>query len=234
MRRGLFITGTDTEVGKSWISAGLMTACKMQGLQVAGMKPIASGASHSGEGTLHNTDALLLQKHASQPVDYALINPYPFEPAIAPHLAAEQQGTKIHMERIIDSYRILASQADVVIVEGAGGWLAPVNEKQSMADLAVELDLEVILVVGMRLGCINHALLSAESILGRGARLLGWVANSMDIYMNRLPQNILAIQQRLAAPLLGLVPYMEYLDTEQIAAQLDLQQIFTDTSKNGP
>jgi dethiobiotin synthetase len=221
MSRGIFVTGTDTGVGKTWVSVGLMAALQRQGLRVLGMKPVAAGCEETADG-LRNEDAQLLQQQGSLPMDYAVINPYAFEPPVAPHLAAAQAGVHIDLERIARYYQTLAGAADAVVVEGAGGWLVPLNERDSMADLATRLDLEVILVVGMRLGCINHALLTAEAIRTRGCRLTGWIANTLDLHMNKLPQNILSIQQRIEAPLLGLIPYQECLSVETVAAQITL------------
>ncbi len=221
MTRGIFVTGTDTGIGKSWISSGIMSALQQQGQRVLGMKPIASGCEQTPEG-LRNEDALLLQRQGSTPVDYATINPYAFAPPIAPHLAAARAGVHIDLERIADRYALLASQADAVVVEGAGGWLVPLNERATMADLAARLELEVVLVVGLRLGCINHALLTAESIRAHGCRLAGWVANTVELHMSELPQNVLSIQQRIDAPLLGLVPYQPTLVPGQIAACLTM------------
>lgn len=220
MTRGIFVTGTDTGVGKTWVSAGLMVALQQQGLRVLGMKPVAAGCEETADG-LRNDDALLLQQHGSLPMDYVAINPYAFKPPVAPHLAAAQAGVHIEIEHITRHYHSLAAAADAVVVEGAGGWLVPLNERETMADLAVQLELEVLLVVGLRLGCINHALLTAESIRAHGGRLTGWVANTLDLHMSKLPQNILSIQQRIGAPLLGLIPYHEALSVEAIAAQIN-------------
>jgi dethiobiotin synthetase len=220
MTRGIFVTGTDTGVGKTWVSAGLMVALQRQGLRVLGMKPVAAGCEQTADG-LRNEDALLLQQHGSLPMDYTVINPYALAPAVAPHLAAAQAGVHIELERIVHHYQTLAAAADAVVVEGAGGWLVPLNERESMADLALHLELEVVLVVGLRLGCINHALLTAEAIRARGCKLTGWVANTLDLRMSKLPQNILSIQQRIDAPLLGVIPYQEGLCVETIAAQIN-------------
>ncbi len=219
--RGIFVTGTDTGVGKTWISAAVMAALQAQGLTVLGMKPVASGCEQTPDG-LRNDDALRLQQQGSHPVDYALLNPYAYAPPVAPHLAAEKAGERISLERIESNYRALAAQADVVVVEGAGGWLVPLNERDTMADLARRLELEVILVVGLRLGCINHALLSAESIRAHGCTLKGWVANTLDLHMSKLPQNILSIQQRIGAPLLGVVPYQDSYSAAAVAELLRL------------
>lgn len=221
MTRGIFVTGTDTGVGKTWVSAGLMAALQRQGLRVLGMKPVAAGCAPTADG-LRNEDALLLQRQGSHPVDYAVINPYAFAPPVAPHIAAEMAGTRIELAVIERHYHALAAQADAVVVEGVGGWLVPLNKRETMADLAARLELEVVLVVGLRLGCINHALLTAEAIRRRGCRLTGWVANTLDLHMSKLPQNVLTIQQRIDAPLLGLIPYMNTLSVDAVTAQLTL------------
>ena len=218
---GFFITGTDTDIGKTWVSAGLMVAFKRQGWSVAGMKPIASGCRQSSGG-LRNDDAILLIKQASQSFLYDDINPFAFVPAIAPHVAAFDDGVVISFEKIIKSYRLLESQADYVVVEGVGGWKVPLNEQDTVADLARNLALPVILVVGIRLGCINHALLSYEAIVNDGLSVAGWVANCVDTHCLRVTENIGAIRQRINAPLLGVVPWMEQLDVERVSDCLDV------------
>lgn len=171
-----FVTGTDTGVGKTLISCALLHGFAAQGKRVVGMKPVAAGCDDDG----HNEDVLQLRAAGNVAVGYGQINPYCFVPAIAPHLAAQRAGVIIRFSRIATSYHELAAQADVVIVEGAGGLLVPLNEQQDSADLAKELGLPVILVVGMRLGCLNHALLTAEVLAARGLVLAGWVANVLD------------------------------------------------------
>lgn len=221
MSRGFFITGTDTEVGKSWVSAGLMAKLQQQGHRVAGMKPVASGCHETADG-LRNEDALLLQRQASMAVDYDLINPYAFRPAIAPHLAAAQAGIRIKLGKITERFIRLKGLADSVVVEGVGGWLVPLNEEESVADLAEALQLPVILVVGLRLGCINHALLTAESIRASGCTLAGWVANTVDAKMALPEESVAAIALRIDAPLLGVVPHLVQLDPAAIATHLAL------------
>jgi dethiobiotin synthetase len=221
MGNGLFITGTDTGIGKTWISAAIMQLLKAQHQSVIGMKPIASGCEPTADG-LRNEDALLLQQQSSIEIDYQQINPYAFEPAIAPHIAAAQSSVTIDIQHIKQTYQALSQQADWVIVEGVGGWLVPLNEDETVADLACALDLPIILVVGMRLGCINHALLSAASIEQSGLQLAGWIANFIDPQMTEQQHNLHSIQQRIAAPLLGSVPYQQELNAEHIAGWLDL------------
>lgn len=202
MAKGFFITGTDTGVGKSFISAVLMKTLQQMGLQVAGMKPVASGCELTPEG-LHNEDALLLQRHASQPADYSLINPYAFAPPIAPHLAAQQVGVTIEFAPILERFVKLQQMSDVVVVEGAGGWLVPLNEHQSIADLAAALQLPVIIVVAIRLGCINHALLTAQAVRASGCTLAGWIANHTQPMDEHRVETIQSISHRIAAPQLG-------------------------------
>ena len=206
MNKGVFITGTDTGIGKTVISCGLLNALNKQGLRTAAMKPVASGAKYNNS-QLQNEDALALQQAASEQMPYELINPYVFEPAIAPHLAAEQAGVEIDFEKIKQAYQQLSENADITIVEGVGGWLVPLNNNESVAELALHLELPVILVVGMRLGCLNHALLTAESIQQKGARLIGWVANIIEPDFSLAEENIETLKKQIYAPLLGINPY---------------------------
>lgn len=217
-----FVTGTDTGVGKTLISCALLHGFAAQGKRVVGMKPVAAGCDDDG----HNEDVLQLRAAGNVAVGYGQINPYCFVPAIAPHLAAQRAGVIIRFSRIATSYHELAAQADVVIVEGAGGLLVPLNEQQDSADLAKELGLPVILVAGMRLGCLNHALLTQESIAARGLVLSGWVANVLDAEMPALQQNIDTLRQRIAAPLLGIVPHLQRPDARDAAGRLDLDRLY--------
>ncbi len=203
---GLFITGTDTEVGKTRISVALLHKLHQQGLRVAGMKPVAAGCEETAEG-LRNEDALALQAASSVELPYQTLNPYASAPPIAPHLAAEDAGVTIEIERILTAYHDIASQVDQVIVEGAGGWRVPLNDDQDMSDLAVALGLPVVLVVDIRLGCVNHALLSAQAIAASGLPLAGWVANHAHGGYARSADNIASIEARVGAPLLGVMPY---------------------------
>lgn len=200
----IFVTGTDTEVGKTRISTGLIAVLQQQGLKTAGMKPIASGCEWS-DGQWQNEDALALMAQSNVSLPYATVNPFAFEPAIAPHIAAEQAKVDISLPLITQQYEAISSQADAIVVEGAGGWLVPLNTKQTMADLAVELKLPVVLVVAVKLGCINHALLSVAAIEQRGLTLAGWVANHLD-QQNESEEIIATLKQHIAAPCLGVVP----------------------------
>jgi len=218
---GYFITGTDTDCGKTAISLGLMAALKAQGARVLGMKPVASGCVETAEG-LRNADALALLAAGSHAVPYARLNPYAFAPAIAPHLAAAEAGVRIAPEPILAAARTLAAEADCLVVEGAGGWRVPLGEGLFMGDLARLLDLPVVLVVGLRLGCINHALLSLEAIRASGCRLAGWVANTLDPEMARLADNVATLESFIESPCLGQVPRLESPTPQAVAAALRL------------
>jgi len=202
MTRGFFVTGTDTGVGKTCISLGLMRALQAQGHTVAGMKPVASGC-HTAANGLENDDALRLQICSSLPVKYAQVNPYAFEPAIAPHLAARINGSIIQVPVIKKYFRELSEGADFVVVEGIGGWLVPINTEQTMQDVALELGLPVVLVVAIRLGCLNHALLTAAAIRKSGLRLAGWVANRLDPQCEHPDELVTTLGERLPAALLA-------------------------------
>ena len=214
-----FITGTDTGVGKTLLSCALLHAFAARGDRVAGFKPVAAGCDERD----HNDDALALRAASSMQLTWGQVNPYCFTHAIAPHLAARHAGVRIEFKRILTSYRELAGQADEVIVEGAGGFLVPLNDKQTTADLAKELDLPVILVVGMRLGCLNHALLTVRAIADHQLECAGWIANVLDADMPALQENIEALRERIAAPLLGIVPYQAQPDAQVAAKHLQLE-----------
>ena len=220
-RTGYFITGTDTGIGKTVVTLCLMRWLQGRGLRVAAMKPVASGCERTPEG-LRNEDALQLQRQASMPLDYGAVNPYAFEPPIAPHIAAQEAGEEIRIDTILHDMRQLAGEADIVCVEGVGGWLVPLNGRETVADLAVSLGLGVVLVVGMRLGCLNHALLSARAIEASGAPLAGWVANCMPHAADYLDENINTLKSMITAPLLGVVPAMPSSVASQVAVTFDL------------
>lgn len=203
----IFVTGTDTEVGKTRISTGLMAVLQQQGLRTAGMKPIASGCEWI-DGQWQNEDAQAMIAQSNVVLPYATVNPFAFEPAIAPHIAAEQARATISLAEIKQQYTAIAAQADAVVVEGAGGWLVPLNGEQTMADLAVELNLPVVLVVAVKLGCINHALLSVAAIEQRGLKLAGWVANHLQ-QQSESTEIIATLKQHIAAPCLGIVPPLQ-------------------------
>ncbi|HHL45071.1 MAG TPA: dethiobiotin synthase [Gammaproteobacteria bacterium] len=220
---GVFISGTDTGVGKSLIACALLAGFRRAGLRTAAMKPVASGSDPTPSG-LRNEDALQLAAWSDCPFPYEVINPYTFQPAIAPHIAAAQAGVTIDLQRIEGLYRRIAAQADICVVEGAGGWLVPLDEAPAttMADLVVRLDIPVVLVVGMRLGCLNHAMLTAESILARGVALTGWVANQVMPDMPCVEQNIETLQRHLPAQLLGVVQSLPCASPEKAESYLDI------------
>jgi dethiobiotin synthetase len=199
-----FVTGTDTDAGKTYISTLLLRHFAAQGKRVIGMKPIASGATLLN-GAWQQDDVQQLMQASNVQTPTALVNPYCFAPAIAPHIAATQAGVEVQIAPIQQALQQLRQQADIVVVEGAGGWLVPINAQQNMADLAQALAIPVILVVGMRLGCINHALLSVQSIQHSGLPLLGWIANCRDAQMPELQANIDSLRKRIKAPCLAVV-----------------------------
>ncbi len=223
--RGYFVTGTDTGVGKTLFSAALTRALARRGLRVAVMKPVASGAVRTADG-LRSEDALTLIAEATVTAPYETVNPYCFPPPISPHIAAAQAGVQIDLEVLRARYAELAAAADCVVVEGAGGWLAPITAAAGMADIAHILEVPVILVVGMRLGCLNHALLTYESIGAHAANFAGWVANGIDPAMDCAAENGWTLRARLGEPLAeipALEPAAALPDLTAAAARLMLR-----------
>ena len=218
---GYFITGTDTGVGKTTVTLGLMQALQQQGREVAAMKPVAAGCEMTPDG-LRNEDALRLQQASSVVLDYDLVNPCAFAPPVAPHIGAEAAGETIEIDNIVNKYNEIKIRTECVLVEGAGGWLVPLNAKHTLADLAQALGLDVILVVGLQLGCLNHALLSAESIQAHGCRLAGWVANRLPGDMAEVEANIEALSTRLGCPLIGSVPVLASASATAVAGHLSM------------
>jgi len=220
---GYFVTGTDTGVGKTRVSLGLMRALQRQGHVVTGMKPVASGCKQTSSG-LVNEDARQLQACASFNVPYQHVNPYAFEAAVAPNLVAQCDGVRIEIPLIKNACQQLTIEADRVVVEGVGGWLVPISETKTMADVAFALGLPVIMVVAIRLGCLNHALLTAAAIRSSGLRLVGWVANRIDPGCEQQDGNISTLQQRLPAPLLADLAYSDdAVSLEEQAEQINLE-----------
>ncbi|HET8711037.1 MAG TPA: dethiobiotin synthase [Spongiibacteraceae bacterium] len=225
MARAFFVTGTDTDVGKTTIAAGLLAAANRRGLKTVAIKPIASGCERTPDG-LRNADALLLQRTMSVSLSYDEVNPIALEPAIAPHLAAEQAGVRVNVVQLAGVCRgVLMQRADLSLVEGAGGWRVPLNSRELLSQLPKTLGLPVIMVVGMRLGCINHALLTAEAIARDGLALAGWVANCCVADMACLAENIATIKSFLRAPCLGEVPYLPQPSAESIANYLNCEPL---------
>ncbi|KAA5835804.1 dethiobiotin synthase [Pseudomonas chlororaphis] len=222
MSRAYFVTGTDTDVGKTTVAAGLLHAARLSGLSTAAGKPVASGCELTPKG-LRNADALALLAECSLPLTYDEVNPLAFEPAIAPHLAAREAGVALTVQALLAPMRqVLAKGADFTLIEGAGGWRVPLADQDNLSDLAMALGLPVILVVGVRLGCINHALLTAEAIAQDGLQLAGWVANIIEPKTSRLEENLATLAERLPAPCLGRVPRLKAISAEAVAEYLQL------------
>jgi dethiobiotin synthetase len=216
-----FVTGTDTDAGKTLVSAGLLARARRAGLTTLGLKPIASGSEATPEG-LRNADALALQAHSEPPADYATTNPFAFAPAIAPHLAARRAGAEVRLTDLTGWLRpLLALERDLTLVEGAGGWRVPLNDEEDLADLALAMDLPVLLAVGLRLGCLSHARLTAEAIAASGLRLAGWVGSVVEpafaeddaLYRD----NLATLARTLPAPCLGVIPRLPAGDPRDMA-----------------
>ncbi|MEM5326926.1 dethiobiotin synthase [Paraburkholderia sp. JHI2823] len=228
MTVSLFVTGTDTEIGKTFVSAALLRGFARAGLRATALKPIAAGAS-ARDGVWHNEDADQLDAAASVLLPPEIRTPFLLKEPAAPHIAAALEGVTLDMARIIECYKAACERADAVVVEGVGGFRVPLTATEDTADLAVALGLPVVLVVGMRLGCISHALLSAEAIAARGLTLAGWVANRIDPAMAFPEENIAALRERLAAqyraPLIGVVPHMRGASADQAAEHLNIDAL---------
>lgn len=224
MGKGFFITGTDTEIGKTTATVVLMEAIKQQGFTVAAMKPVSAGCTQTPQG-LRNDDALLLSKHASVQLPYELTNPFAYEPAIAPHIAAAESGIPIDIATIVEAYQHIAAQAEVVLVEGVGGWLVPVDAHHTMADVAKALGLPVILTVGVRLGCLSHSLLTAESILNHWSNCCGWIANCVTPENDVSEANIEYLQNTLTSPYLGKIANFKQFSPAEAARNISLNRL---------
>lgn len=224
-RQRWFITGTDTDIGKTAVAAGLLHLLGDHGLTTVGLKPIAAGCEMTPEG-LRNSDALALQAAANVDLHYEQINPIALQAPIAPHIAAQEQGLSITVDKVTGYCRgALLQRSDIALVEGAGGWRVPLNLRESFAGLAAALECRVVLVVGVKLGCINHALLTAEAIARDGLQIAGWVANIIDPKGARIEENIATLKSLLPAPCWGVVPFLEEPSAPAVAAQLDSQTI---------
>lgn len=222
MSTTFFVTGTDTEVGKTAVSCALLEAAAGAGLSTAAVKPVAAGCDDQGR----NEDALQLMASMTAELDYPQVNPVPLRAAIAPHIAAAQEGRSLRVAQLAGLCRgVMLAGADLVLVEGAGGWRVPLSPGETLADLARELQVGVILVVGMRLGCINHALLSAEAVARDGLHLAGWVANQPGEPMACYAENLDTLRALLPAPLLGEVPYLSPWSPREAAQFLDVSAL---------
>lgn len=219
MSRAFFVTGTDTEVGKTVTACALLAAAAQRGLTTAAVKPVAAGCDDDGR----NEDALALMAAMTAELPYERVNPVALQAAIAPHIAAREEGVELTVGHLAGACReVTAGAAEFVLVEGAGGWRVPVGPRETLADLARELGAPVILVVGMRLGCINHALLTAEAIARDGLRLAGWVANQPGARMSRHEENLATLRELLDAPCLGELPHLPGADPAALASHLDI------------
>lgn len=225
MSLDFFVTGTDTEIGKTLVSTALLHSLVQSGWKSIGMKPVASGAFLQ-DGVWCNDDVLALRAASNVNASAQLINPYLFKQPAAPHILAELEEQPINVATILDCYHKLKAQADAIVVEGVGGFRVPFSAHEDSADMGQRLNLPVILVVGMRLGCISHALLTAEAIAARGLTLVGWVANCAQGEMAYLSENVAALRERIKAPLLGCVPWLEKPTAKAAAKYLDFFPLF--------
>ena len=225
-----FITGTDTEVGKTYVTVALLQALSRKGLRTLALKPIAAGCEAQGEVWM-NEDAIQLRQAMTEALPYQQVNPIALKSAIAPHLAAQQEGRRLSADRLAGMVRgALMTPADVALIEGAGGWLVPLNERETLADLVRILQIPVILVVGIRLGCLNHALLSVQSISSFGLPLAGWVANCVDPSAAMIKENISTLESRIAAPCLGVIPWQAYAESGDRADFINIDALLNATS----
>ena len=225
MSKSWFVTGTDTEVGKTAVSCALLHAAANGGHRTAAVKPLAAGCDARGQ----NDDALQLMQSMTEVMDYEQVNPVALGPAIAPHIAAQQAKRRLQASRLAGLCRgVIMGGADFVLIEGAGGWRVPIGPRETLADLARELQVGVILVVAMRLGCINHALLTAEAIRRDGLHLAGWVANQPSQRMHCHSENLETLRTMLGAPLLGEIPRLTPWSAEAAAEHLDIRPLLTD------
>ncbi len=221
-----FVTGTDTGVGKSLVACALMFHLRARYARIAGMKPVAAGSERAPDGQWSNEDVWALEAAATVDLPRSLVNPYLLHAPVSPHIAAQRDGVTIELNTIVDSCAKLRAQTDALVVEGAGGFRVPLSATLDGADLAVALGLPVILVVGLRLGCLNHAVLTAESIAARGLKLAAWVANHIDPDMPEQQANIDWLQSKLNVPCIADLPHSDTPDAQRMATHFDLPQEF--------
>lgn len=223
----LFVTGTDTEIGKTVVASGLVKASVNSGYRTAGLKPIAAGCEII-DGVLMNDDARQLMLASNIELDYGTVNPVALEPAIAPHIAARQAGVSISSGVLKTHYeRNLPDDMDLAVFEGAGGWFVPLNDYESFQDFVVTMNLDIVLVVGMKLGCINHSLLTERAIKDCGLNLVGWIANFPQPEMDVAEENLDTLMHRIDAPLLGVVPHMAHPTAEDVAKHINIKAIMS-------
>lgn len=220
MKNTYFMTGTDTGVGKTLVTAALLHLAGQKGLKAFGLKPVAAGCEATAQG-LRNDDALLLQAHSSVKLPYEQINPIALRAAKAPHIAAAEEKRRLSLDRLVGLCRgALMQPADLRLIEGAGGWRVPLNDFEFLSGLPLQLKTPVILVIGLRLGCLNHALLTTEAIQRDGLSLAGWVANGIDPNMDSVEENLTALRRYIPAPCLGVVPALGEVSVERAAGYL--------------
>lgn len=226
-RHTYFVTGTDTSVGKTLVSAALLCAARHQGRRTLAMKPVASGCEQTSDG-LRNEDALMLMGAMTESLSYEQVNPVALEPAIAPHVAAAQAGRQVSVQRLVGFCRGLQLRsADLLLIEGAGGWRVPLNDRETYAGVPVALDLPVIMVVPLQLGCINHALLTAEAIRADGLRVAGWVANRpTPAVMANESETLAYLRSHIGAPCLGVLPWSDNADPDSLSTHLAVETLF--------
>ena len=223
-KKTFFIAGTDTHVGKTSVATGLLKLAQQKGLSSLGLKPVAAGCDETAEG-LRNEDALALMAASSIKLRYEQINPVALKSAVSPHIAAQREKRVLSADRLAGFCRSSFRLADFTLVEGAGGWRVPINPTETMANLAQILRLPVILVVAVRLGCLNHALLTIDAIRQDGLTLAGWVANLVDPDMDAQQENVMTLMQKIPAPCLGVVPFVSSADADIIASHLTLPEV---------
>lgn len=222
MKNTYFVTGTDTGVGKTLVTAALLHLADKQGLKAFGLKPVAAGCESTPQGP-RNEDALLLQAHSNVQMPYEQINPISLGAAKAPHIAAVEEGRRLSLDRLVGLCRgSLMQPADLRLIEGAGGWRVPLNDRENLSGLAIQLQTPVILVIGLRLGCLNHALLTAEAIQRDGLALAGWVASEIEPDMDSKAENIATLKTQLPAPCLGVIPALAPVSVEKAAEYLKM------------
>ncbi len=224
MKKNYFITGTDTDVGKTLVTEALLLKAKEHGLRTVGLKPVAAGAYETDDG-LRNEDAVRLQNAATEKLPYSQVNPILFKSAIAPHIAAAQEEKRITIASLTGYVRgAMMQPADLRLIEGAGGWSVPLNDREPISLLPRSLEIDVILVVGMKLGCINHALLTAQAIRQSGLTVAAWVATQIDADMSCIDENLDSLKRMLGAPCLGFIPYQKDIDASFVMRHIDLPE----------
>lgn len=225
LANGFFITGTDTEVGKTLVTGALILKMRAQGINTVGFKPVVAGTYQDHDGKILNEDLETLRLASQLVPGQMVLCPYTLDTPIAPHIASEKLGIHLDLQIMMGAYEQIRSQAEAVVVEGAGGFLVPINATENLSDLAQKLQLPIIMVVGMRLGCINHALLTEEALTSRQLKVAGWIANTLASEMPFLEENIQYLQNKMMAPLLGVIPSLPAAVQKQIDAPYSIEAL---------